>query len=303
MFYQNRRRFLKTAGLLTAGALSGYNNLLAQDAAPPNLPSVVFVKGGTQRERVRTAVEMLGGITRFVKKGYTVVVKPNIGWDRSPEQAADTDPEVVAGIVEICREAGADRVLVFDRPCNKAERCYENSGIREAAEKAGAMVSYVVNAGYKDYAMPGNKYLKKWPLYTLAMEADCLINVPIAKHHNISELTLGMKNLMGIMGGNRGQIHWKIHQYLPELAAFVKPALTIVDATRILVANGPQGGSLSDVERRNMLIAGTAIGSVDAYAATLFGKKPDEIGYIVNSPAYGLGEIEIEKMNRLERKI
>ncbi|MBD3234382.1 MAG: DUF362 domain-containing protein [candidate division Zixibacteria bacterium] len=295
--HTNRREFIKTTGLLTAGTMLGISGSLWAEIPGNELPSIVVVKNGSPAENTRKAVALLGGMGRFVKKGDTVVVKPNIGWDRKPEQAANTTPEVVSETIKLCFESGADKVLVFDNTCNNPKRCYANSGIAEAAEDAGAIVSYMADAGYKEYDMPEATHLKKWAFYSLAMEADCIINVPIAKHHGIAELTLGMKNLMGVMGGMRGRIHWKIHQYLPEIAAFVKPELTIIDATRILKANGPQGGNLDDVERLDTIIASPHIGTADAYATDLFGKKPTDIGYIINGPEYGLGEIDIEKMN------
>ncbi|MBD3169074.1 MAG: DUF362 domain-containing protein [candidate division Zixibacteria bacterium] len=304
MNLSNRRKFLKTASLLTAGSylLSPFE-LFAQATGESSLPAIAVAKNGTAAQVTRKAIELLGGMGAFVKKGYTVVVKPNIGWNRSPAHAANTNPDVVTEVIKMCFEAGAEKVLVFDRTCNDPKRCYENSGIQDAAEKAGASVYHMVDAGFKDYEMPGNKYLKSWPLYEMAMDADCFINVPIAKHHGIAELTLGMKNLMGIQGGNRGHIHWKIHQYLPELAAFVKPDLNIIDATRILLRHGPQGGDLNDVEKRDTVIASSFIGTADAYAATLFGKDPKEIGYIANSVEYGLGEIEVDKMDLKEVSI
>ena len=292
----DRREFISIAGILAAGAMCGKpSKLLAQ--VTNIFPSVAVVKGGMASGLTRRCVELLGGLGRFVKKGNTVVVKPNIGWDRRPEYAANTNPIVVAEVVKMCFEAGAAKVLVFDRSCNNPKLCYLSSGIAQAAENAGASVFHVVDAGFKNYEMPGNLYLTKWPLYSMAMEADCLINVPVAKVHGIAGLTLGMKNLMGIMGGDRGQIHWKIDQYLPELAAFVKPDLTIIDATRILVKNGPQGGNLRDVETINTVIASPDIGSADAYAATLFGMKPADIGSISNSPPYGLGETDVARMS------
>jgi len=296
--FTNRRQFIKTAGVIGAGVILGMPQELMADAeVRTGLPSIAVVKKGLPAAMTRKAVEMIGGMGKFVKKGDKVIVKPNIGWDRNPSQAADTNPEVVAEAVKMCFEAGAAKVMVFDRTCNNGKRCYANSGIASAAEDAGAMVSFVVDAGFRMYDMPNNTFLTKWELYTPALEADCIINIPIAKHHGLCELTLGMKNLMGLMGGDRGQIHWKIHQYLPELAAFIKPQLTIIDATRVLTANGPQGGNLSDVEKMDTIIASPDIASADAYATTVCGRKPTDIGYIVNGPKYGLGEIDIEKMN------
>ncbi|MFQ5870312.1 MAG: DUF362 domain-containing protein [Candidatus Zixiibacteriota bacterium] len=272
------------------------NWLFAQDEIPAPVDLAVAVNG-SPKELVRSVIASLGGMNRFVSKGDVVVVKPNIAWDRSPEQAANSNPQVVAEIVKLCFQAGAKKVRVFDRTCNKPWRTYRNSGIKEAAERVGAEVSYTSDPGFAKVDMPENKLLRSWELYKPALDCDCLINVPIAKQHATSELTLGMKNLMGIMGGDRGQIHWRIHDYLPELAHFIRPKLTVIDAVRILVANGPQGGSLKDVRRIDTVVAGPYIASADAYAATLFGKNPTDLGFITNGHKLGLGEIDLEKLN------
>ena len=296
----SRREFLglgigftaSLAGLSTLGS----NWLFAQGEIPPPVDLAVAVNGSA-KELVRSVIASLGGMNRFVSKGDIVVVKPNIAWDRNPEQAANTNPEVVAEVIRLCFEAGAKKVKLFDRPCNKPSRTYRNSGIKEAAEKVGAEVSYTSSPGFVKVDMPENKILRSWELYRPALDCDCLINVPIAKQHATSELTLGMKNLMGIMGGDRGQIHWRIHDYLPELASFVRPKLTVIDAVRILVANGPQGGSLKDVRRIDTVVASPYIASADAYAATLFGKNPTDLRFITNGHKLGLGEIDLEKLN------
>jgi uncharacterized protein (DUF362 family) len=302
----SRREFLKlgvgcTAGLLGLSAF-GSNWLFAQEETPSLVDLAVAVNGSPE-ELVRSVIASLGGINRFVSRGDIVVVKPNIAWDRNPEQAANTNPEVVAEVIRLCFEAGAKKVKLFDRPCNKPSRTYRNSGIKEAAEKVGAEVSYTSSPGFVKVDMPGNKLLRSWELYKPALDCDCLINLPIAKQHGTSGLTLGMKNLMGIMGGDRGQIHWRIHEYLPELAHFVRPKLTIIDAVRILVANGPQGGNLGDVRTINTVIASSHIASADAYAATLFGKNPSDLGFITYGHKLGLGEIDLEKLSLTKRDL
>jgi len=296
----SRREFLSfgigyTAGLLGLSTF-GSSWLFAQGEISSPVDLAIAING-TPGELVRSVVASLGGMSRFVSTGDIVVVKPNIAWDRSPEQAANTNPQVVAETVKLCFEAGAKKVKVFDRPCNNPSRTYRNSGIKEAAEGVGAEVSYTAEAGFARVDMPENKLLRSWELYKPALDCDCLINLPIAKQHGTSELTLGMKNLMGIMGGNRGKIHWRIHDYLPELAAFVRPKLTVIDAIRILVANGPQGGNLKDVRRIDTVIASPHIASAEAYAATLFGKDPSALGFIAYGHKLGLGEIDLEKLN------
>ncbi len=295
-----RRDFIKKS--MGAAFLLGLPNLgWAQFIGPlpkeESFPHLAVVTNGAPGTMTRKAMELLSGMKRFVSNGDIVVVKPNIGWDRNPQQAADTNPEVVAEVVKMCLECGAKKVKVFDRPCNTASRCYENSGIKKAASQAGAEVSYVVDAGFSKMKFPEGQALKKWEMYKPALEADVLINVPIAKHHGLSKLTLGMKNLMGIMGGDRGRIHWKINDYLADLANFVRPQLTILDAYRILVRNGPQGGSLKDVREIKTIIAGKDIATVDAYGATLFDMQPTDLGCVVKASEFGLGEIDLSKVS------
>lgn len=298
-----RRDFIKRTAYTAVGlSLAGtYSHLLpALGQEEDGFPDLTVVTDGSPAEMTKRAVDLLGGMKRFVSKGDVVVVKPNIGWDRSPEQAADTNPEVVAEVVRLCLEAGAKKVKLFDRPCNTASRCYSRSGIKEAASEAGADVSYVVDSGFVKTELPEAVELKTWWLYRPALDADVLINVPIAKHHGLTRLTLGMKNLMGIMGGNRGQVHWEIERKLADLANYVRPDLTILDAVRILLRNGPQGGNVQDVKRADTIIAGQNIATVDAYGATLFGIKPADLESVRIANELGLGEIDLDKI-RMEK--
>ena len=295
----SRREFIKGTALTTLGLTLGINSLdlvsaLAQDDL--EFPELSVVNNGSPAELTRKAVDLIGGMKRFVSKGDVVVVKPNIGWDRKPEQAANTNPDVVAEVIKLCFNAGAKKVKLFDRPCNTASRCYDRSGIQKAAADAGAEVSFVVDSGFVKTKLPEGVELKSWWLYKPALDADVLINVPIAKHHGLTRVTLGMKNLMGIMGGNRGQVHWNIDAKLADLTYYVKPDLTILDAVRMLVRNGPQGGNLNDVKRMDTIIAGENIATVDAYGATLFGIKPEELEFIKLGNELGLGEIDLDKI-------
>lgn len=295
-----RRDFIKTS-LGTAAGLSltymGLPKLIAQTLEKTEIyPDLAVVTSGDPASLTRKVMELIGGMKRFVSAGDVVVVKPNIGWDRNPEQAANTNPEVVAEVIKMCLEAGAKKVKLFDRSCNSATRCYENSGIKKAASEAGAEVSYMVDTAFAKMKFPEGEVLKEWYMYKPAMEADVLINVPIAKDHGSAKLTMGIKNLMGIMGGDRGQIHWNMDDNLADLANFVRPQLTILDAYRILVNNGPQGGSLKDVVEKKTMIAGVQIASVDAYGTTLFDMKPTDLGYVVKANEFGLGEIDLAKL-------
>ncbi len=286
-----RRDFLKvTLSTLLAAQLP--NKLMAQAGR-----SVVALAEGTDWAAVtRGAVAALGGMKAFVKQGNTVVVKPNIGWDRKPEYAADTHPAVVKAIVEECLAAGAKKVKVFDNTCNDARRCYENSGIKAALKgMKNVDVKYVENERFKKTTLNG-RFLKEWPLYDEALDADVLINVPIAKHHGLTGLTLGLKNMMGIMGDNRGYIHRSIEDALADLNGRVKSHLVIIDATRILTAHGPQGGNLKDVKVLNKVIASRDIVAADAYATTLFGMDPSGLSTTVTAHRRGLGEMDLKKI-------
>ena len=290
----NRRDFLKAAAI-TGAALAlptALDPILARLGAAEKTDLAV-VRGTPPAEITRAAVDALGGMKRFVSRGDVVVVKPNIGWDRTPEYAANTNPAVVAALVGLCLEAGAKTVKVFDHPVTDARRTYKQSGIADAAAAAGANVTFIDDRKFRDMRINGRS-LKSWPLYTEVFDADKVINVPIAKTHGISGLTLGMKNWMGVMGGWRGRIHQRVDESIVDLAMFIKPALTILDAVRILTANGPQGGNLADVKRLNMVIAGTDAVAVDAYGATLFGMKPAELGCVRIGHELGLGSMNLE---------
>jgi len=248
------------------------------------------------RRLTRQAIDALGGMGRFVSKGNVVWIKPDIGWDRRPEQAATTNPDVVATLVALCYQAGAKKVLVSDNPCNPARLSYPRSGIQPAAEKAGAEVPFLDERKFRKMSLNG-KVLKEWEVYQDIVEADRLINVPIAKNHNLCLATLGMKNLMGVIGGARNRLHQDLGGTVADLAAFLKPRLVVLDAIRILTANGPVGGNLADVKRKDTLVAGIDQVAVDAVGATLLGYKPDSIAYIVQGNARGLGTIDFKSLS------
>ena len=290
----DRRKFLKTAAIGGIGlAAPSLSPLETFGAAPP--PDLAVVQGPSPEKIVRAAIDALGGIKRFISRGDVVVVKPNIGWDRVPEQAGNTNPGVVAAVVRLCYEAGAKKVKVFDRPVNDPRRCYVQSGIEAAARAAEAEVNFMDDRKFKDMAINGLA-LKTWPLYSEIFEADKVINVPIAKEHSLSTLTLAMKNWMGVMGGWRSRIHQNIDESLVDLAKAIKPTLTILDAVRILTANGPTGGSLSDVKQLNLIAVGTDQVAIDSFGATLFGFKGSDLGYVRLGAKAGLGVMDLSKL-------
>jgi uncharacterized protein (DUF362 family) len=292
----NRRDFLKAASVVGLGsALNlGSDWLLPQVEA--SALEMVVAKGPSPMALVEAAIKEFGGMGRFISRGDVVVVKPNIGWDRTPEQAANTNPEVVAAIVKLCFEAGAKKVKVFDRTVNAPRRCYVQSGIEPAVKPLGAEVHYMDDKKYKEVPLKGEA-LKSWPLYTDVLEADKVINVPIAKHHSLSKLTLAMKNWMGVMGGSRRHIHQRLDESLVDLSRVLKPTLTVLDAIRILTANGPQGGSLEDVKRLDTIVVGTDQVAVDAYGATLFGMKGSDLGFVRIAAQQGLGKMDLSRVN------
>ncbi len=296
-----RRKFIKMAGL-SGLALAGIPRLSGSPNIFNNSIDLAVVSNSTPEIMVRKAVDMFGGMEKFIKKGSTVLVKPNIGWDRAPEQAATTNPQVVAEIVRLCKNAGAKKVKIFDRTCNQAKRCYARSKIEEMAKAAGAEVSHVYDQKFKKLTIRQGKELKAWEFYEDAQQADVVINVPIAKHHSLSRVTLGLKNMMGILGGNRGEIHNHFDIKIADINTVIVPQLTIIDAVRILMDNGPQGGNLSDVKEMNTIIAGVDPVAVDAYGATLFDLKPEQLGFLKEAQARGLGTmnlaaLKIEKVN------
>lgn len=296
------RRSLRTA--LAAAALGGVPVLefFPSTVRAAEAPPLAVRKGKEIPALVRETLAALGGMGRFVRPGETVVVKPNIGWDRTVELAANTHPMVVRAVVEHCLEAGAKRVLVFDRSANDPRRCYVQSGIQEAVEglrSERVSIEHMDRRAFQDLDIKSGKELSRWSFYKPALEADRLINLPIAKHHSISAVTLGMKNIMGVIGGNRGVLHRNIADALADINSVVRSDLTLIDATRILVANGPQGGRLEDVRVLDTLIASPDIVAADAYAATLFGHRPEEIPTIVAGAGRGLGIMDLGKVTRV----
>jgi uncharacterized protein (DUF362 family) len=293
-----RREFLKTSLIVGAGAMITASEPFSFMGAPPAaaaFPDLAVAQGPSPAKVTTAALGALGGIGRFISKGDVVVIKPNIGWDKIPEQAANTNPEVVATLIELCFSAGAHKIKIFDNTCNESRRCYTNSGIMAAALAKGAEVTYFDSRKLKDVKLQGQR-LKSWPIYTELLEADKIINVPIAKHHGMATLTMAMKNWMGVIGGHRAQFHQDFEHCLADIATVIKPTLTVLDAVRILVNNGPQGGSLADVRKKDTIIAGVDQVAVDAYGATLFGRKAGELPYLLKAEEMGLGRTDLKKL-------
>jgi uncharacterized protein (DUF362 family) len=280
-----------------AAGARGATMAAPQGGAPPEL---AYIQGDSPAAITKAAIETLGGIGKFVSKGDVVMIKPNIGWDRTPELAACTNPEVVRALVEMCLAAGAKKVTVMDNTTNQAQRCYARSGIAAAAKAAGADVPFVNPRRIKKMAIKG-EWLKDWDVIQDFVEADKLINVPIAKHHSLCRLTIGMKNWLGAIGDPRNQLHQDLDRAMVDLAAFFKPTLTVLDAYRILVRNGPQGGRPSDTKLTKTVVAGRDYVAVEAAGASFFDIPPAELVYIKLASQKGLGRMDWEKL-RVEKR-
>jgi len=294
----NRRDFMKDLALGSVVLRYG-PSLLAQAKTNPDM---AIITGESPAAITKEALAALGGMKRFIAKGDKVMIKPNIGWDRTPELAATTNPEVVKTLVEIAFEAGAKEVTVMDNTINQAQRCYARSGIAEAAKSAGAKVPFVNEFRLKKMALKG-EWLKEWEVFTDFVETDKLINVPIAKHHSLSRLTIGMKNWLGAIGGARNQLHQKIDEAMVDLAAFFKPQLTVLDAYRILTRNGPQGGRISDIKLQKTVVASIDPVAAETVAAGFFEIRPEELAYLGIALKRGLGQTNLEKLTVEKRTV
>ncbi|MCC6556116.1 MAG: DUF362 domain-containing protein [Polyangiaceae bacterium] len=270
-----------------------------RDAAP-DLPQLVVARNDPDPAAlVQKAVKAIGGMARFISRGDIVVVKPNIGWDRTPIHAANTNPRVVAEVVRLAFDAGARRVVVTDASCNEPNRCFQRSGIWKAAYDVGADVVLPAEHRFRRMRLKG-EVLDDWPVYTPLVSADKVINVPIAKHHNLSRYTAAMKNWYGSLGGRRNRLHQNIDVSIADLATFMQPTLTIVDAVRVLMRNGPQGGNVADAKDMHTVIATTDQVAADAYGCQLIGRTPEEIPYLRMGHERGLGTMRWQDLRLAE---
>jgi uncharacterized protein (DUF362 family) len=254
----------------------------------PSLPPGVVARGGDTSARVRAAVDAMGGIERFVRPGESVLLKPNMSWDRRPAQGANTDPEVVAEVIRLCREARAGRIVVADHPVNSPERTVKRSGIGAAAREAGAEVLVPPATGFRPTVL-GGSVLERWEVFEPALEADRIINLPVVKDHSASKMTCGLKNWYGLLGGTRERLHQRLHESIADLGLAFRPTLTVVDATRVMMKGGPTGGRLDYVREENAVAAGTDTVALDAWGATLLEMPPREVRYITLAEGRGLG--------------
>ncbi len=308
MSRHSRREFMVRSA--AAGALAlGARDLLAQQSAPAKMTIAKWAGPEPDRadqidkiaaQLTKEAIDGLGGMKQFVSRGDVVWVKPNIAWDRPPELAANTHPDVVVTIVQMCLDAGAKVVKVGDNPCNPAEKTYVSSGIPEAAKAVGAQIVMLDRRRVRQMNIGGER-VKSIPMFPEILDADVVINVPIAKHHRSAGLTLCMKNYMGVIEERR-TFHQAIPECLTDLTRFMKPrtALHVLDCVRVLDANGPMGGDPADVRVKTTVAAGVDPVALDAFGAVLLGRKPEDIGSIVKGNEAGLGTIDYRSLSPRE---
>ncbi|MGB4270392.1 MAG: DUF362 domain-containing protein [Spirochaetota bacterium] len=302
-----RKKFIQNI-IYTAGAAIGsfpfVKKILAQEIQKD---LVVLRTGSINPQTIYAMVEQgfkeMGGVERFVKKGMKVVIKPNIGFNSNPERAHTTNPVLVEAVAKMCKKAGAT-VAIMDRPVHNARLCYRSSGIEEVAKKVGVDCVYMDRDKFKTVKVTGGLNLDTLDVYEDILEADCIINMPIAKHHSAADLTLSMKNLMGVIGGNRGYYHINLHRNIVDFNKAVKVHLIILDGLRILTKHGPSSGSPADIKETKTVIFGTNPVMVDAYAARhLFGIEPSSIGYLNLAAQSGMGSINVGAYSIITRTV
>ena len=299
----DRRHFLKNiiGGGVVVGSMAAFgrfSDLLAATGQAGPAYDLVAVRGGEPGAMFDRAMASLGGMQAFVPKGSRVLVKPNIGWDVTPDRAGNTNPQLVGRIVEHCLQAGAREVSVFDHTCDPWAQCYRNSGIERAVRDAGGKIVSGDSEGYyQKVSVPGGKRLTEAKVHGLLLEADVLINVPVLKHHSSTMLTVGMKNMMGVVW-DRGYWHRNdLHQCIADFMTFRRPALTVVDAYQVMKQNGPRGLSAGDVALMQSLIVSTDPVAADAAAAKLFGVEPGDIRHIQLAAGMNIGRMDLSTLS------
>jgi uncharacterized protein (DUF362 family) len=298
----DRREFLKKTAAIGFGAgllllPKGLRDTVVLAAQENNYPDLVALKGGTPEAMFDRGIRMIGGMGRFVKKGQTVLIKPNMSWDLAPQYAANTSPGLVAAVVKHCRDAGARRVIIMDHSLDYWERSGKNSGILAAATSAGAVHAPAEKEGYYQRITFNGKRLKETMIHETLLECDVFINVPVLKHHGGAGLTGSMKNLMGCVWNRRAYHSNGLQTCIADFLYAKKPDLNIVDAYRVITRNGPRGGSLADVTQLGSLVISPDIVAADTAASMLVGRKQGEVECIRLAAAAGFGQMDLSKLN------
>ena len=300
-----RRQFARFAALAGLGAMlasCGEVPVAEPQAAVQPTPVadaayLAVARGSDPKAITSAALSAIGGIERYVKSGDDVILKPNICVDyHSYEYGATTNPEVVGALVELCLGAGAKRVRVMDLPFGgSSESAYANSGIADAVKAAGGVMEVMNKAKFSRSEIPEGRDINDWLVYQEVLNTDVLINVPVAKHHNLARLSLGGKNLLGVIL-NPSRIHSNLGQRTADLVSLIRPTLTVVDAVRTLMNHGPTGGNLDDVRQADTVIASRDIVAADAYASTLFDLTGADIAYVKAAADMGIGTLDLDSI-------
>lgn len=306
-----RKDFLKTValvGMTTTFSAAAPFAVLAQQGknAAGSDVDLVALMGGEPAAMFEKGVETLGGMSRFVDRGAKVVIKPNIGWDKKPELAANTNPDLIVAMIAAAKDCGAKEIVVFDNTCDRWRACYENSGIEEAAKKAGAVVVPANEERYyREVSLPNAKVLKKAKIHEAILDCDVWFNVPVLKNHGGAKMTIAMKNLMGIVWDRQAFHRLGLDQSIADIGLYEKPAcLNVVDAYRVMKTNGPRGRNEADVVTPKCLFMSTDPVAVDVAAIRTFNqfqKMPlENVRYVAMAEELNLGVADLSKL-KIER--
>jgi uncharacterized protein (DUF362 family) len=314
----DRRRFLnRTAKAGLSIAAAGALSYSLYDGAGPkpgiddkdlvNLPdfsvpqesgrTISIVEGSDRTKTVANAVELLGGMKRFVKQGDTVAIKPNVAFAQAPLIGSTTHPDLITQVVKMCLDAGANKVIVTDNPINDPASCFTLSQIGKAAKQAGAKVLLPNSRSFRNTTVAGAKHIKDWPVFFGPLaNADKLIGIAPVKDHHRSGASMTMKNWYGLLGGRRNIFHQDINTIIAELAMMVRPTLVILDGTEVMMTNGPTGGSVLDLKRKNTMIASCDHVAADAFGSKLLGLKVSDLPYLAKAQDAGAGTTDYESL-------
>jgi uncharacterized protein (DUF362 family) len=256
----------------------------------------VWVTGTPPYRATVEAIDQLGGIGRFVKSGQRVALLPNIGWARTMEQGANTHPEVVRALIELCHNAGAKSISVFCNGSNDIRQCLDRSGIGAVIDDSPARFIHISEGGWRERpAVAACGFLKSTRVYREVDEADVIINAPPAKHHGNVPMSMCCKNLLGAIR-DRAHLHQSLHEAIADLTLMIPTTLCVLDASRVLMRSGPTGGNPDDVEWRNTIIAGFNPVEIDALGMTFLNLDPREVEYFRIMRGRGVAEIDPAKL-------
>ncbi|MFH2043689.1 MAG: DUF362 domain-containing protein [Pseudomonadota bacterium] len=290
LFYNNQ----DSVSSVKAESMTGLPDFSIKEKAG----KIAIAKGANRVKTINLALKALGGIETFIKKGDRVLLKVNAAFASPPILSATTNPELLKEIIRLCYAAGAASVVITDNPINDPVSCFSLTGIENAAKSKGAKIILPDKSFFAPLSIEGGKLIKDWPvLYKPLMNADKVIGIAPLKDHHRSGASMTLKNWYGLLGGRRNIFHQDINNIIKELAIMVKPTLVILDGTTTMMSNGPTGGSLSDLKQTNTMIAGTDQVAVDAYGATLLGKRVEELAYIEKAHTAGVGNMNYRMLN------